>query len=74
MICVGAQAFAGHVVNLGGAWKATFDGATHAVTLPGSMLTNDLGDLPSVSTQWTGSLYDSSFYYNPYMEKPRRGV
>ena len=72
MICVGAQAFAGHVVNLGGAWKATFDGATHAVTLPGSMLTNDLGDLPSVSTQWTGSLYDSSFYYNPYMEKYRQ--
>lgn len=72
MICVGAQALAGNVVSLSGAWRATFDGATHAVTLPGSMLTNDLGDLPSVSTQWTGSLYDSSFYYNPYMEKYRQ--
>ncbi len=72
VICVGAQALAGNVVSLSGAWKASFDGATHAVTLPGSMLTNDLGDLPSVSTQWTGSLYDSSFYYNPYMEKYRQ--
>ena len=72
MICVGAQALAGNVVNLSGAWKASFDGATHAVTLPGSMLTNDLGDLPSVSTQWTGSLYDSSYYFNPYMEKYRQ--
>ncbi len=72
MICVGAQALAGNVVSLSGAWKASFDGATHAVTLPGSMLTNDLGDLPSVSTQWTGSLYDSSYYFNPYMEKYRQ--
>ena len=71
-LCVGAQALAGNVVSLRGAWKATFDSATHAVTLPGSMLTNDLGDLPSVHTQWTGSLYDSSFYFNPYMEKYRQ--
>ncbi len=72
MIWAGAQALAGNVVSLSGAWKATFDGATHAVTLPGSMLTNNLGDLPSVSTQWTGSLYDSSYYFNPYMEKYRQ--
>jgi hypothetical protein len=30
------------------------------------------GDRPSVETQWTGSLYDSSYFYNPYMEKYRR--
>ena len=41
------------------------------VMLPGSMLTNDKGNPVSVNTQWTGSLYDSSFYYNPYMEKYR---
>ena len=41
------------------------------VTLPGSMLTNEKGNLVSVNTQWTGSLYDSSFYFNPYMEKYR---
>ena len=41
------------------------------VMLPGSMLTNDKGDPVSVKTQWTGSLYDSSFYFNPYMAKYR---
>ena len=41
------------------------------VLLPGSMLTNDKGDPVSVDTQWTGSLYDSSYYFNPYMEKYR---
>ena len=41
------------------------------VTLPGSMLTNGKGDVVSIKTQWTGSLYDSSFYFNPYMEKYR---
>ena len=35
------------------------------------MLTNGKGDLPSIHTKWTGSLYDSSYYYNPYMEKYR---
>ena len=41
------------------------------ITLPGSMLTNGKGDPTSVHTKWTGSLYDSSFYFNPYMEKYR---
>ena len=41
------------------------------IVLPGSMLTNDKGDPVSVTTQWTGSLYDSSFYFNPYMAKYR---
>lgn len=42
------------------------------IQLPGSMPQRLKGDLPSVNTQWTGSLYDSSYYYNPYMEKYRR--
>ena len=41
------------------------------VMLPGSMLTNEKGNTVSVNTPWTGSLYDSSFYFNPYMEKYR---
>ena len=72
MICLGTQVMADNVVSLQGTWKATFDGTTHTVTLPGSMLTNNLGDLPSVDTKWTGSLYDSSYYFNPYMEKYRQ--
>ena len=42
------------------------------VLLPGSMLTNDKGFPVSVNTPWTGSLYDSSFYFNPQMEVYRR--
>ena len=41
------------------------------VMLPGSMLTNGKGDPVSVNTRWTGSLYDSSYYFNPYMERYR---
>ena len=41
------------------------------VVLPGSMLTNDKGLPVSVETKWTGSLYDSSFFFNPYMERYR---
>ncbi|MCR4917135.1 MAG: beta-glucuronidase [Prevotella sp.] len=42
------------------------------VMLPGSMLTNGKGTPVSVNTQWTGSLYDSSYYFNPRMEKYRQ--
>jgi hypothetical protein len=54
-------------IDLSGTWHSTLG----SVKLPGSLLTNHLGDELSVDTKWTGSLYDSSFYYNPYMEKYR---
>ncbi|NDV65654.1 sugar-binding domain-containing protein [Bacteroides sp. 224] len=41
------------------------------INLPGSMPEKLKGDNVNVHTQWTGSLYDSSFYFNPYMEKFR---
>lgn len=41
------------------------------IVLPGSMLTNGKGYDVGVNTQWVGSLYDSSFYFNPYMAKYR---
>ena len=48
------------------------DGKTKKrVFLPGTMLTNNKGDEVSIHTPWTGSLYDSSFYFNPAMEKYR---
>ena len=62
------------VIDLSGSWEfAMGDSAVYNdyVLLPGSMLTNDKGDAVSVHTQWTGSLYDSSYYYNPSMEKYR---
>ena len=42
-----------------------------SIELPGSMPQRLKGDKPTVHTQWTGTLYDSSYYYNPYMEKFR---
>jgi hypothetical protein len=42
------------------------------IHLPGSMAENLKGNKPDLKTQWTGSLYDSSFYYNPKMEKYRK--
>lgn len=41
------------------------------VKLPGSMPENMKGDNPTVNTQWVCSIYDSSFYFNPYMAKYR---
>ena len=58
-------------INLSGKWLFRSERETGTVKLPGSMLTNDKGDPVSVNTKWTGSLYDSSYYFNPYMEKYR---
>ena len=42
-----------------------------SIRLPGSMLTNGKGNPVNIYTPWTGSLYDSSYYFNPAMEKYR---
>ncbi|MBP5387340.1 MAG: beta-glucuronidase, partial [Prevotella sp.] len=70
-----------HTINLDGQWRFAVDrskeGAmpsayTQTITLPGSMLTNGMGDEVTPETQWVGSLYDSSYYHNPYMERYRQ--
>jgi hypothetical protein len=43
------------------------------VKLPGSMLENGKGNAVTLQTQWTGSIYDSSWYFNPRMAKYRQG-
>jgi len=74
-----------NVIDLQGRWQlsavensvqsvehnAPDDDYKGTVTLPGSMLTNEKGDNVSLDTRWTGSIYDSSFYFNPYMAKYR---
>ena len=62
-------------IDLAGVWKFAMGDEPNYndyVMLPGSMLTNDKGEDVSVNTQWTSSLYDSSYFFNPYMEKYRR--
>ncbi len=73
---VGAQ----ESINLAGKWNFTIDRENTAtppattgetITLPGSMLTNGKGDPVTPETKWVGSLYDSSYYFNPHMEPYR---
>ena len=68
-------------INLSGTWQFSIDRSKDGVrptvyddeiTLPGSMLTNGKGDDVSIHTQWVGSLYDSSYFFNPAMEKYRQ--
>ncbi len=42
-----------------------------SIELPGSMPQRLKGDDITTKTEWTATLYDSSYYYNPYMEKYR---
>lgn len=73
-LLVASAAAAINVIDIRGKWHATWPHgkAGHDVLLPGSLLTNGLGDEISLDTKWTGSLYDSSYYYNPAMAPYRR--
>ena len=74
LVMAGLQIRAQETINLAGDWELSLGDSLHYndyVMLPGSLLTNGKGDPVSVKTQWTGSLYDSSYYFNPYMEKYR---
>jgi hypothetical protein len=72
-------------ISMEGTWQFRMDRADKGVQekwflqnleetiqLPGSMAENLKGDVPGLKTQWTGSLYDSSFYFNPAMAKYRQ--
>lgn len=41
------------------------------IILPGSMAENYKGDNVTIDTQWTASIYDSTFFFNPRLEKFR---
>jgi hypothetical protein len=43
-----------------------------SIRLPGSMTENGKGDDITLKTRWEGSIYDSSYFYNPRLEKYRR--
>lgn len=79
VLCI-LPATAQDVLDLSGKWAFQIDRSEVGVTekwfqrvlndsmnLPGSMPEKLKGDKVSVKTDWTGSLYDSSYYYNPKM-------
>ena len=64
-----------NTISLAGDWRISYNGedgnVTTTIKLPGSMLTNNLGNKVTVKTKWVGSLYDSSYFHNPAMERYR---
>ncbi len=74
LLC-GGMVHAQEVISLEGSWDFSLNDSTHYddyVMLPGSMLTNGKGNPVTVDTRWTGSTYDSSYYFNPWMERYRQ--
>ena len=78
LLCIALLlALSGHtqqVIDLLGTWQLAIGHQADYkdnVILPGSLLTNNKGEDVTIDTKWTGSLYDSSYYFNPYMEKYR---
>ncbi len=73
------------LISLKGEWKFKTDSAdlgetdqwfkaslAETIILPGSMRDNGFGDIPGLKTPWTATIYDSSWYFNPEMEKYRQ--
>lgn len=64
------------IINLAGKWdikhNAADAGNSKEIILPGSMLTNGIGNTVDAATKFTGSLYDMSYYYAPRYEKYHR--
>lgn len=80
-----AVAFPQQEISLAGQWRFAMDEKdegiaqqwfskklTDAVQLPGSMLTNHKGNDVTLHTKWTGSIYDSSWFFIPRFEKYRQ--
>ncbi len=76
----------GQAISLEGSWSFAIDREdagikeqwyakrlqADSVRLPGSMLTNGKGDAVTLQTKWTGSIYDSSWFFNPRLAKYRQ--
>ncbi|TCD21749.1 beta-glucuronidase [Pedobacter psychrodurus] len=72
-------------ISLAGKWRFKMDAKDEGikgkwystvlpefVKLPGSMAENLKGDDITLKTKWTGSIYDSSYFYHPRLEKYRK--
>lgn len=72
-------------ISLAGKWDFKMDSSdvgikeewfnkkfTETVLLPGSMLSNNKGNAVTLQTKWTGSIYDSSWYFMPRLAKYRQ--
>jgi len=75
LVCLPLTAM-GSVIDLSGKWGIRHHAADSAtakeISLPGTMLTNGIGNPVTADTKWTGSMYDMSYYYAPRFEKYRQ--
>jgi hypothetical protein len=44
----------------------------NTINLPAALRDHDIGNVPTLSTQWTGSIFDSSWYFRPEFKKYRQ--
>lgn len=85
LLSANSSIFSQTSISLAGQWRFAMDGNDEgiaqkwfskklddAVQLPGSMLTNHKGDAVTLQTKWTGSIYDSSWYFIPRFAKYRQ--
>lgn len=86
ILCAALSLKAQQQIDLAGTWQFAIDRNDQGenehwfehkkfddtILLPGSMPQRLKGDDVTVNTPWTATLYDSSFYYNPQMERYRR--
>lgn len=72
-------------IDLSGHWNYKLDQANvgmkekwqtlkfqDTIQLPSALRDNGIGNTPTLTTEWTGSIYDSTWYFNPAMEKYRK--
>ncbi|MCU7551188.1 beta-glucuronidase [Chitinophagaceae bacterium LB-8] len=72
-------------ISLAGSWRFAIDRndkgieqkwftkkLSDNIQLPGSMAQNGKGDEVTLTTKWTGSIYDSSFFFRPSLAKYRQ--
>ncbi len=68
----GQWRFAVDAGDIGAAEKWFAKKLTGVIQLPGSMAENRKGDDVTLQTKWTGTIYDSSFYFTPRLAKYRK--
>lgn len=84
LILLLSSALKAQTISLKGKWRFKTDATDlgvkdkwfttqlpETVALPGSMAENFKGDVITLKTKWTGSIYDSSWFYNPRLAKFR---
>jgi len=85
LLSIFSKEVSAQTISLKGEWRFKIDASdegikakwysstlTEKITLPGSMAENFKGDDITLKTKWTGSIYDSSYFFHPRLEKYRK--